>query len=84
MAVEIDEAGRDDSSGRVDGRAGVLRGLARQTRIEHAHPVAFDDDGPGSWRRTGPIDDGAAGDEEVDAVGHVADRYVVEARGSTR
>ena len=80
VAVQVDEAGRDDPSGGVDGRAGVLRsGVAR---VEQAHPVAFDDDRAGPGRRAGPIDDGAADDQEVDAVRHVADDTALEPRGA--
>ena len=71
VAVQIDEAGRDDPSARVDRRAGVLRSVV--ARVEEADPIAFDDHSPSSARRTGPIDDRPAGDQKVDAVRHVAD-----------
>jgi hypothetical protein len=71
VAVKIDEAGRDDPSARVNDRAGVLRSLI--ARVEEADPIAFDDHSPSSGRRTGPIDDGAADDQKIDAIRHVAD-----------
>ena len=68
MAVQVDEAGRDDPVGGIDSPSDVLG--ERRVHGEQPHPVALDDDraGPGGGARA--VHDRPARDREVDAVTH--------------
>ena len=68
VAVQVDEAGRDDPVGGIDPPSDVL-GKGR-VGGEEAHPVALHDDraGPGGAPVPSTID--PARDREVDAVNH--------------
>jgi hypothetical protein len=68
VTVQVDEAGSDDAPCGVDGRLRVGGHLG--VGGEEPHPGTLDDDVAGLRRRPGPIDDRAAADEDVDAIGH--------------
>ena len=68
VAVEVDEAGRDDPAGGIDPAADV-RGR-RLTRVQDPQPLPVDDDAPRSPGLARPIDDRPALDQQVRAVRH--------------
>ncbi len=68
VTVQVDEPGGNDAVRGVDGGAGVGGRLG--VGGEQPHPITLDDDRARPWRRTRPIHDRAAGDEDVDAIGH--------------
>ena len=68
VAVQVDEARGDDPAGGVDAAADV-RGQ-RLVGLEEPQPLPVDDDTPRSPGRAGPVDDRAAGDEQIRAVRH--------------
>src|SRR4249919_1174260 len=62
LAEEIDESGRDDEAGCIDGRAG-RRVLERANR---RNPIADDADVAAKPRRTGAVDNAAVDEQDVE------------------
>ena len=68
VSVDVDKAGRDDLSGRVDRLGGIAfqRRTARPAAPNLDDLAVFDGDVGIESVRTGSVDDGAAGDFEVE------------------
>ena len=65
LGVDIDEAGRDDSSGRIDNGVGPVD-LGALTFIEDDNASVFDRNSGSSFPHAGSVDDASVTNESVD------------------